>query len=208
MGKCIVIAAMYEGEEAGFLAPGPGDLLICADRGYECAVQAGLKPDLVVGDFDSMDRARAGNAETVVLPHLKDETDTWVCVAEGRRRGYSEFRVGGGLGGRLDHTLANLQTAADCALRGERLWLCDRRNRVTVLASGRYAFPRMPDRYLSFLALSDRVTGVSLSGTRWTLENAELTSRFPLGVSNEWLGDTAELSFQSGILAVFFSADA
>ena len=207
MPKCIIIAAMYEGEERAFLTPEPGDLLICADRGYERAVRFGLKPDLLIGDFDSMP-LQAFPVETVVLPRMKDDTDTQACVNEGRRRGYAEFRVGGGLGGRLDHTVANLQTAAGCALRGESLWLCDRQNRVTVLAPGSFRLPRVEGRFLSLLALSDEVTGVTLRGTLWPLDDGMLTGRFPLGVSNEWTGEAAELRFESGILAVFFSGDA
>ena len=206
--KCTIIAAIYQGEEAEFLFPGPLDLLICADRGYEAALKAGLVPDLVVGDFDSMPRPDLPPEKILELPVHKDDTDTAVCVREARRRGYREFRVGGGLGGRLDHTIANLQLAADCALRKERLWLCDRQNKVTILPPGSYALPRVLDRKLSLMAFTERVTGVNLRGTEWPLENAVLENRIPLGVSNEWKEASALLSFDAGLLAVFFSGDA
>ncbi len=144
----------------------------------------------------------------IVLPARKDDTDTAVCLQEGRKRGFREFRVGGGLGGRLDHTVANLQLAADCALRGERMWLCDAQNLATVLAPGSYALPWMMNRKLSLLAFTDQVTGVSLRGTEWPLENAVLENRCPLGISNEWKETSAILSFESGLLSVFFSGDA
>ena len=175
MHTCIIIAALWAGEEQAFLTPGEGGFLICADRGYEAAKRFGLSPDLIVGDFDSMPTGfltEEDRGRTLFLPRLKDDTDTAVCVAEGRKRGYWNFRVGGGLGGRLDHTAANLQLAADCALRGESLWLCDAQNRATVL------------------------------------EGAMLTQRRPLGVSNEWTAEEARLSFEDGLLAVFFSGDA
>ena len=211
MHTCIIIAALWAGEEQAFLTPGEGGLLICADRGYEAAKRFGLSPDLIVGDFDSMPAGfltEEDRGRTLFLPRLKDDTDTAVCVAEGRKRGYRDFRVGGGLGGRLDHTAANLQLAADCALRGESLWLCDAQNRATVLAPGSYVFPRIPGRYLSLLAFTEAVRGVRLTGTRWPLEDAVLTQRRPIGVSNEWTAEEACLSFDDGLLAVFFSADA
>ena len=208
MPACMIIAAMYRGEEAEFLFPGPLDCLICADRGYEAARKAGLTPDLVVGDFDSMPRPDLPPEKLLVLPVHKDDTDTAVALEEGRRRGYREFRVGGGLGGRLDPTMANLQLAADCALRGERMWLCDPQNMATVLAPGSYALPWQYGRKLSLLAFTERVGGVCLRGTEWPLEGAVLESRRPLGVSNEWKEASAILSFESGLLAVFFSGDA
>ena len=208
VGVCIVIAALYDGEERAFLTPSQGDLLICADRGCERALRHGMRPDLVIGDFDSSAPESAAGLPVVTLPRLKDDTDTAVCVAEGRRRGYRAFRVGGSLGGRLDHAAANLQLSADCALRGETLWLCDARNRVTVLAPGEYVLPRMAGRYLSLLAFSETAGGVNLAGTRWPLSGAVLSSRVPLGVSNEWTSDEARLSFSDGLLTVFFSADA
>lgn len=210
-GKCVVLAALYAGEEPDFLRREEGDLLICADRGYAAARSFGLAPDLVVGDFDSMPADRLTEADrgrTLFLPRAKDDTDTAVCVAEGRKRGYRIFRVGGGLGGRLDHTLANLQLAADCALRGESLWLCDARNRASVLAPGAYVLPRMPGRYLSLMAYTEEVRGVTLTGARWPLDGAALLSRRALGVSNEWTAEEARLSFAEGLLAVFFSGDA
>ena len=207
MGKCVIIAAMWAGEERAFLEPAPEDLLLCADRGYAAARQAGWRPALTAGDFDSLPAGIAPEGPVLRLPVRKDETDTAVCVRIGRERGCREFRVGGGLGGRLDHSLANLQLAAACAVRGERLWLCDPQNRLTVLAPGRHVLPAVPGRKLSLLAFSDEVTGVCLEGAEWPLTGAVLRSTEPLGVSNEWRAPEAVLSFGSGLLTVLFSGD-
>lgn len=208
MSKCIIIAPLYQGEESAWLQQEEGDLLICADGGYAAAVAHGLKPDLVVGDFDSMPEQSVVSGPVLRLPVRKDDTDMVVCLEEGRKRGYRTFRIAGGLGGRLDHTLANLQCLYDCAMRGEEAWLCDAHNRVTVLMPGEHALCGLPGRKLSLLAYTPEVTGVTLRGTSWELTEHTLSSRYPLGVSNEIVSDGATLSFSSGALVLVYAQDA
>lgn len=207
MARCIIIAPLYGGEESEWLTRREGDLLLCADGGYGAAVCHGMTPDLTIGDFDSMSVADV-QGERIVLPVHKDDTDLAVCIAEGRKRGYRKFIAAGCLGGRFDHTLAAIQCAADCAMRGEKLWLCDASNRLTVLSPGTYGFPAMKERKLGLFAYSERITGVCLKGTVWELDQAELTNRYPLGCSNEWQSDEAVLSFATGLAAVCLAADA
>ena len=207
MSKCVIIAPLYRGEEREWLACGEGDLLLCADGGYEAAVRAGLRPDLVIGDFDSMPRSGVRDVPVTEAPAHKDDTDMLLCLREGRKRGYRAFLMAGCIGGRADHMLANLQCLYDCALRGEEAWMCDAQNRVRVLTPGNYRFPRMPGRKLSLLAFTPEVRGVRLSGTEWPLRDAVLTARYPLGCSNEIIAEAAELSFTEGALTVIYSRD-
>ena len=208
MAKCVIIAPLYAGEEAEWLRCGEEDLLLCADGGYDAAVRWGLKPDLVIGDFDSMPAAHIRECDTVTLPVRKDDTDMAVCIAEGRKRGYRAFRMAGCIGGRLDHTIANLQLLYDCALRGESAWMADGQNRVTVLTPGEYELAPIPGRKLSLLAYTPEVTGVTLTGASWPLKDATLTSRVPLGVSNEAVAPHPRLSFSTGAVLLLYSADA
>lgn len=207
MARCIIIAPLFQGEELAWLEKCEGDLIICADAGYRAAKACGITPDVTIGDFDSLGYAPE-EGEVLQLPVYKDDTDMVVCLREGRARGYREFVVAGCLGGRFDHTLSCLQCAADCALRGERVWLCDPWNRVTVLAPGQYSIPALPGRKLSLLAYSQEVRGVSLKGAMWTLDDAVLTNSYPLGCSNEWVSDKAQLTFTEGLLVVTLSGDA
>lgn len=207
MGKCIIIAPLYAGEAVEYLQPEEGDLLICADGGYDAAVRFGFQPELVIGDFDSMPFDHVKDCESIRLPVHKDDTDMVVCLEEGRKRGYNTFRIAGCLGGRLDHTISNLQCLYDCALRGESAWMCDAQNRVTVLQPGKYALPRMEGYKFSLLAYTPEVAGVTLRGTEWELTDAVLTNRYPLGVSNEILADWVELSFEKGALLVLYAKD-
>lgn len=206
MGKCIIIATLYRGEEKAWLTPAEGDLLLCADGGYAAAIAAGLQPDLTIGDFDSMPRSRAAG-QIMTLPTHKDDTDLLACLKEGRKRGYRSFRLAGCIGGRLDHTLAAVGCLADCALRGEEAWMADAGTRMTVLAPGGYTLHPLGARKLSLLAFTEEVTGVCLSGTEWPLEGAVLESRFPLGISNEFRAGEAQLSFERGLLMVCLSED-
>ncbi|MBQ2952080.1 MAG: thiamine diphosphokinase [Clostridia bacterium] len=206
MARCIIITPLYAGEESAWLRKGEGDLLICADGGYRAAMSHGIVPDVTIGDFDSLGYVPQGR-EVIQLPVHKDDTDLAVCIGMGRQRGYREFIVAGAIGGRFDHTLAALQCAADCAKRGERVWLCDGQNRVTVLAPGDYSFRPVAGRKFSLLAYTPEVSGVTLSGTMWTLENAALRHDYPLGCSNEWVDGEARLSFSDGLLVVCISGD-
>lgn len=205
--RCIIIAPLYRGEEKAWLTPGDGDLLMCADAGWRAAVRHGLKPSLIVGDFDSMPEPEAPGAEVIRLPVHKDDTDMVACLREGRRRGYSSFIMAGCLGGRFDHAISNLQCLYDCALRGETAWMCDAQNRVTVLLPGTYELPAMPGRKLSLLAFSPEVRGVTVSGVEWPLRDATLTNRWPLGCSNEFRADRAKLSFTEGALIAAYCED-
>lgn len=207
MARCIIIAPLFQGEELAWLEKREGDLIICADAGYRAAKACGITPDVTIGDFDSLGYVPE-EGEVLRLPVYKDDTDMVVCLREGRARGYREFLVAGCLGGRFDHTLSCLQCAADCALRGERVWLCDPWNRVTVLAPGQYSIPALPGRKLSLLAYSQEARGVTLKGTMWTLDDAVLTNSYPLGCSNEWVSDEAQLTFTEGLLVVTLSGDA
>lgn len=207
MAKCIIIAPLYQGEEVALTQRQEGDIIICADAGYRAAKKYGITPDLTIGDFDSLG-CLPEDGEIISLPVHKDDTDMVVCLREGRKRGYCEFVVLGCLGGRFDHTLACLQCAADAAARGERVWLCDPQNHVTVLSPGEYSFPRVAGRKLSLLAYTPEVKGVTLKGTLWELEDASLNGMYPLGCSNEWNALAAQLVFREGLLVLAISGDA
>lgn len=207
MARCIIIAPLYEGEEKEWLTPREGDLLMCADGGWAAAARHGLKPSLIVGDFDSMPEPDAPDAEVIRLPAHKDDTDMVACLQEGRKRGYRSFLLAGCMGGRFDHTLSNLQCLHDCAARGEEAWMCDARNRVTVLLPGAYTLPSLPGRKLSLLAFTPEASGVTVRGTEWPLTDATLTNCYPLGCSNEFRADSAALSFTGGALVVAYCKD-
>ena len=201
MNRCFIYAA---GSFFGLRErPRPGDLQIAADAGLRLCRQLGRTPDLVLGDFDSMDVSETP-ADALRVPVEKDDTDTGLALREGLRRGCREFFIYGGTGGRrLDHTLANLQSLAFLRENGVRGWLYDRDFVYTVMKNETLTLRREVDWGLvSLFALGDRARGVTLTGLQYPLDHAELTCAFPLGVSNHFAAETATVTVEDGLLLV------
>ena len=201
MKRCFIYAA---GSFFGLREmPRPGDLEIAADAGLRLCRQLGRTPDLVLGDFDSMDVSEAP-ADALHVPVEKDDTDTGLALREGLRRGCREFFIYGGTGGRrLDHTLANLQSLAFLRENGARGWLYDRDFVYTVIKNETLTLRREVDWGLvSLFALGDRARGVTLTGLQYPLDHAELTCAFPLGVSNHFAEERAAVTVEDGLLLV------
>lgn len=201
MKRCFIYAA---GSFFGLRErPRPGDLQIAADAGLRLCRQLGQSPDLVLGDFDSMDVSEAP-ADALRVPVEKDDTDTGLALREGLRRGCREFFIYGGTGGRrLDHTLANLQSLAFLRENGARGWLYDRDFVYTVIKNETLTLRREVDWGLvSLFALGDRARGVTLKGLQYPLDHAELTCAFPLGVSNHFAEERAAVTVEDGLLLV------
>lgn len=181
--------------------------VVAADGGYERLRQWGISPDLLVGDFDSLGRVPE-NMTIVRHPVMKDDTDMMLAVQEGLERGCSRFLLFGGLGRRLDHTLANLHILAFLARRGCPAFLLGEDTAITAVHSGTLTFAPEHTGILSLFAWGGAAEGVTLTGLLYPLENAVLTPEHPLGVSNEFLGRTARVSVADGtLIAVWQSAD-
>ena len=136
----------------------------------------------------------------ITLPTVKDVTDTWAAIELGKERGYRRFWLYGCTGGRIDHTLANLQTLAALAEQGMTGVLVDQHQMITALRNGAMDFTPERTGFLSVFSHTDRCTGVCLKGLKYELEHAELTNRFPLGVSNEFVGTPSRVSVENGTL--------
>jgi len=175
--------------------------VIAADAGYKALQEVNIKPDLVVGDFDSLGHVPAG--ENIVRhPVMKDDTDMMLAVKLGLERGFTRFHIYGGMGGRTDHTIANIQTLAYIANRGASAFLYGDGEIITVIKNGFISFSAGSEGTVSAFAMGGKAEGVCESGLLYGLENAELTPDFPLGVSNEFTGEAAEISVRNGLLLV------
>lgn len=180
------------------------DYIIAADKGYETLKKADVKIDIAIGDFDSLGYA----PEDVVVKKLKaekDDTDTMTAVRYALDKGAEEILILGGTGGRLDHTVANLQTLSFIAEHGALGKLIDETNEIMGLLPSEYKFQNRAGYSLSTFSMTDEVTGLCERGVKYPLDNAVLTNKFPLGVSNEIVEDFAVISFKSGILFVCLS---
>ena len=182
------------------------DYVIACDRGYEYAKRDGVKPDLILGDFDSYGGALPGDVEIIRYPEVKDDTDTVAAVKLALDKEYSEIAIYCALGGRLDHLMANIQSAVFAADKGARVHFVDPDDEIFVIGAGKMALPKRNDCFLSLFALTDACEGVSVKGAKYELEGATLRNTFPLGVSNEWVDDV-QLEFEKGIMMVIISKE-
>ena len=185
------------------LTPRPGDLLIAADGGLPSVARMGLDPHLVVGDFDSLGKY-PDHPNTVVLPREKDVTDMHAAIELGLERGYRRFALYGGTGGRLAHTLANLQLLDGLARQGCRGFLIGDGTAATAVHNGSLDLPAGMQGYLSVFCSSGTADGVTLRGLKYELSDAQLTGSFPLGVSNEFVGADAHVQVGNGTLLVLW----
>lgn len=180
------------------------DYVIAADSGYTTLKEANVNIDVAIGDFDSLGFI-PDDVEVIGLQVEKDDTDTISAVRYALDNCARVITLVGGIGGRLDHTIANLQTLGFIASKGAIGKLVDEDNEVIGILPGEYQFSNRKGYSLSVFAVTDDVTGLCERGVKYPLKDAILTNKFPLGVSNEITGDNADISFESGILLVCFS---
>ena len=201
---CFIVGA--SDTEGICINKGPEDYIIAADAGYSALEKLGIVPDMVVGDLDSL--GTIPNFDNLKRhPVEKDDTDTALALAEGIKLGYEDFVIYGGLGRRLDHSIANIQNCAGTAEHGARCWLWGEENAVCVFADGEIHFEAEMEGTISVFSLC-RSYGVTLKGLKYSLTDACLTSSVPLGVSNSFTGVESSVSVSDGILAVMWSEKA
>ncbi len=183
------------------------DYLIAADGGARHMEILGLSPAVIVGDLDSIDpslllRMQEEGADVEQHPAAKDATDLELAIARAVRDGATEILLLGAVGGRLDQTTANLLILAQknwtvplTIAEGDQLARV-LRGRQSVTLSG------LTGGYVSAVALSEEVTGVTYRGLEYPLENATLRLGSTRGVSNTMVSSPAQVSIESGILLV------
>ncbi len=200
---CYIVGAMSLTPD---LRPCPvqGDYVIAADRGFDSLMAYGVRPDLAVGDFDSLGH-RPNHPNVIQLPAEKDDTDMVCALRRGIDLGYRRFILLGGVGGRLEHTLGNLQLLDWLALRQAQGFLVGEKTAATCIRDGMsIIFPPSMTGYLSVFCNSGTAAGVDEIGLKYPLDNYTLTGDFPLGVSNQFLGREASVSVKQGSLLLIW----
>ena len=207
MSRCVIVAAgqIHDYERVrSFLQE--DDFFIFCDGGLMHAEGLGVKPDLVVGDFDSCTSEELARwkdiCETVRLPREKDDTDTLFAVKLAIERGYSDFLLLGAMGGRFDHALGNISILLYLDGLGKKAILVDDYSQMQIVGKEPY-FINDDCSYFSVLTVAGDVCGVTIKNAKYPLEKASLRSDFQLGISNEVLpGKIAEISVESGRVLV------
>lgn len=206
-GKCIVICA---GDlTLGEIPVAEEDLVIAVDGGLDYCAVLNVEPDLILGDFDSLSEEECAAVEqleqqiperVIRLQREKDETDGLAALQEGLKRGYTEFRIYAGTGGRFDHTLANIQCLLYLKNRGASGYLVDGMGMMLVIKNEAVHFRRNLKGTLSLFSMVEESKGVTIRGMKYELEHASVRNDFPIGISNEFIGQEAEILVEDGTL--------
>ena len=203
MATCVIFCAAEFDALARPLEP--GDYLLAADGGLAHFEKIGLKPNGIIGDFDSLGFVPTG-AE--VFPVEKDDTDAMLAARKGLELGFRDFLFYGSMDGpRLDHTIANFQTLQFLADHGATGYLVGKEYIVTVIHEETISFPSGASGILSLFCLGPDAEGITIRGLHYPLEKGTLTSGFPLGVSNHFTGKEASITVEKGSILAMWDRD-
>lgn len=174
------------------------DFIVCADSGYSFAKKAGLTPNLIIGDFDSLKEELPQNTEVVKLNTHKDDTDTEHCVMECIRRGYKDFLLLGSIGGRTDHTFANIATLAFLSEYNYNGIARNNGEEIRILKEGSYEMNNKKGLIFSVFPYGCESVNVTYKGAEYMLNNKTLTYNVSRGISNVFVDDGAEITINRG----------
>ena len=185
------------------------DVLIAADGGAARLQQAGRRPDVVVGDLDSLPAGARGRLEAhgvafEVHPHEKAETDGELALKTAVARGADEILVVGAFGGsRLDHVLANVLLLANVDLAAiDVAIMTEHATLRAVLGPGTLELEGAPGDWVTLAPLSEVARAVTTDGLRYKLHREDLVRGSSRGVSNELTGRRASVELAAGLILV------
>lgn len=175
------------------------DYFVFCDSGLRHMENMRVRPDLIVGDFDSHENPHL-DAETIVLPCEKDDTDTVYAVKEAVKRGFASFLLVGVVGGRLDHTLGNVSILLYLDSIGKHGVIIDDYAEMEIVSQREKT---VSDRYpfFSLLNITGLAKGITIRNAKYPLVDGQITCEYQYGISNEVLpGKTAVVSVREGRL--------
>lgn len=216
-GKCILIGA---GDlTISGISVEEGDLCIAVDGGLSYCELLGIEPDYLLGDFDSLgmgseqeiaQEQRIANVflkypdRVIRLPKEKDDTDMLAAIRLGLEKGYKTFHLYGGGGGRLEHSLANIQCLLYLKEQGAVGYMMDGTGMIAVAKEEKISFQENLEGYLSLFSLGEKAI-ISLSGMKYCLDHAKITNSFPIGISNEFIGERGSVTVHEGAVVLIVS---
>ena len=196
-GRCVVVSAAeiknYE-KISSYLQP--DDYFVVCDGGLNHCKPLGIKPDLIVGDFDSFDKAEiplptatppsSGDRppEIIQLPWEKDDTDTFYAVKEALKRGFTQFLLLGVIGQRFDHSLVNISVLLYLKERGAQATIVDDYSEMQLVGAEPVRVSKDCANFSLMCVVGD-VSGVTVTGAKWSLDNAQIKTSYQYGISNQ-----------------------
>ncbi len=205
--KCIVIGA---GDlTVGAVNVGEEDLVIAVDGGINYCGILEVEPDIILGDFDSVNEAQReailamkeqAPDRVIALKPEKDDTDMLAALKLGLEMGYDYFLIYGATGGRLEHTLANIQCLLYLKNHDAVGYLMDGSGMIFVMKNEEVKLRDNLEGYFSLFCLGKEAKGVTIKGMKYELQDYTMTNAFPIGVSNEFIGKEATIRVADGEL--------
>lgn len=203
--KCVIISGAPE-EDINYIKKYLYDsFIICADSGYLKCVKLGIKPDLIVGDFDSAPVADIP-CEIVKLEVRKNDTDTFHCVKIAVQKGFDEIVILSGIGSRFDHTYSNVLSLAYCIDKKVKACLINSKNKIFIVDSP-VTLESNGYKYFSLFALFENVDNLTIKGAEYDLDNYNLEPFDQLTQSNSFKGENVSISFIKGKLLIILCND-
>lgn len=196
---CVIFGGADIEDYVGVQIP-EGAVIIAADGGYRHCVRLGIKPDCIIGDLDSNEEELPEDGKIITAPREKDDTDLMMAVKAAFEKHINTFHIYGADGGRMGHTFASIQTLAYINSHGGEGFLHGNGFVMRMFGRGRASLFNDGYKYVSLFSLSEH-SEISASGLKYG-GDITLTSDFPLGVSNEFTGSSAEIEVKSGQILV------
>jgi len=188
------------------------DYIIGADKGALFLINNNVHPHISVGDFDSISEEEksvvsSSSGEMMDCDAIdKNLTDTELAFEIALKQRPTHILLIGGTGTRLDHTLANIQMLNRALQHHTSLTILDKNNYISMTGSS-LEVSNLGYTYVSLLPMTAEVTGITIEGFEYPLENATLKLGQSLGISNRLTGEKGSVSIESGLLLVIQSKD-
>lgn len=198
MSRCVIIGASGDMQKNIKQKVKDDDYVICADGGYDIAVSNGITPNLVVGDFDSIENTIKEGIPIIKLPCEKDDTDMMFCAKKAIEWGYTEVLLLAATGKRLDHTIANLSVLLFLVKNGTKAYISDDLTDIYIVVSGKFFVYGNKPTTVSVMPFGTESCTVTYNGLKYPLIKGEIKADFPLGISNELISKEAEIIVDSG----------
>lgn len=177
------------------------DMIICADGGYDALAFTNIVPDVIIGDFDSVNSTLPSDIKLIRYPAEKDKTDLEICIDYAIENECDTIFMMGVLGGRPDHSLASFFAMRYALEKGACPMILTANSRV-YLVDNEIELNRENFKYISLIPCTDTVQGVTTSGLKYKLDNAVLKQSSSYGISNEFFNNTGKITVKKGLLFV------
>ena len=176
------------------------DFVIAADGGLFALQKRNIRPDMIMGDFDSLGYVPKGDN---VIRHevMKNDTDM-MAVKKALEIGYRKIKIYGGTGGRMDHTISNIQTMLYASRKGAEIEMTDSVNRYYVITDGAIRINGTSQKGFSIFAIGGTAHKVNIRNAMYLLHDFELSPDNPTGTSNSFIGKEVTISVEKGSLLI------